>query len=143
MSLSVTISRTPTDLTMPGIGTDVSAGLFVQSVTRPGRTWRRSRVTADWLDGAPQVSAVLDITEVALTVAARAATAADLQALRDDLDDAVSQWSFLLSLTEDGVTRTYSADCADVTWQPYQRGMAAALVATASLTIPVHPIPGA
>jgi hypothetical protein len=95
------------------------------------------------LHGAPQTSAVLDVTQLDLTVAARAASAVDLAALRDDLEAAVFQWSYTTTVTEDGVTVTYSCDAADITWNAYTRGMSDALVSTATLTIPCHPIPGA
>jgi hypothetical protein len=93
------------------------------------------------MHGAPQTSAVLEVTEVALTVGARAASAAALDDYRTEIEDAAFQWAFTLTVVEDGVTTVYSCDCADITWNAYQAGMADGLVSTATLSIPCHPIP--
>ena len=142
MTLQVIISQPDGDLTMDGVG---GAGLWVQSVSRPGRTWRRTRVTSPWMHGAPQKSAVLEVSEVALTVVAQASSASALNVLRKQFEAALFQIGFDLTITEDGVTDVYSADCGDCQWQPYSSGHTRAGVSVANCTIPVHPIstPGA
>lgn len=143
MGASASISTGGSPLVLAADGHSAADGLFVQTITRPTRQWRRTRATSDSLHGAPQTSAVLEVTEVALTVAARAASAAALDAYRMELEDAVFQWAFTLTVVEDGVTTVYSCDCADITWNAYTAGMADGLISTATLTIPCHPIPGA
>lgn len=141
MTLSVVVDRESlslADLTLPG---DAGApGLFVETVGRPGKTWRRTYASPGRLHGSVQTDATLEHSSIPLAIVARAASAAALDVLRDEAEEAFGQFVFNLTITEDGVTRVYECDCADVKWNDYHHGRAAALVSQASLTIPVYPL---
>ena len=75
-----------------------------------------------------------------LTIYAQGVTTAGLRGRQVELEDALGQWNFDLTITEDGQARTYDADCADVTWGELDSGMVRAHMARATVSIPCHPV---
>lgn len=140
--LTLTFSRTSLSLSSLLIGTDPTAGLWLpeDSVTEPGRTVRRAYAPdSAFIPGRYLLSAVEDAATVPVTVYARGATGAELAANRAILDAAASQFNYSLTLTVDGVARTWSADPELPQWGLVDTGMVRARIARAVLVIPVNP----
>jgi hypothetical protein len=143
-TLTLTLGRDSLDLpalVITGAPPAGGAGFRVDTLTRPARVWERERAASQWVHGAVQTRATLEVASFGLTVHAQAASAAALDALRDELDDALSQWTFPLTVNESGVSKVYDCDCADVSWQDYDSGMADAHLSTATVTVPCYPLP--
>lgn len=137
--LSVTVDRTTLALTPLVIGSDPSAGLWIPEggLGRIGTTWRRTRVGSPFTNRSVQTRAVLDDDTIPLSVYAQAASSAALDTLKDEVEAAFYQWAYDLTVTEDGVAKVFSVDCADVKWNDYDSGMTSAFLAQGSLSIPV------
>ena len=134
--LSATISRTPSDLTIDNEVTE--AGFWLDEVSRPAFDYRRTYASSPFTR-AVQTSAVKDGGTLEVVLYAKAATSAALATLRAELEDAVGQFFFTLTVTEDGVATVYDCDCAAVSWNSHDAGMASAHIARAVLTIPCYP----
>ena len=124
------------------IANDPSDGLWLDEdgLSWPEKRWSRTSASSRWTHGSVQTNARLEQTAVSATVYAQGATHAALRAKQAELEAAAFEWSFDLTITEDGQAVTYAADCADVTWSDADSGMAGAHLARAVLTIPVHPV---
>ena len=135
LSLSVTLEAGTLDVdNTPG------PGLWLSSVTRPAKVWRRIRASSPLTHGSTQTHAVLEDAQIDVVLYAEAANAAALEALRVQVEDAFGQFVFTMAVTEDGVVKTYTCDCADITWNAHDEGMATRLLAQATLNIPVFPV---
>lgn len=141
--ISLTISREgDTDLV---IGHDPAEALWIdeQGLGRPGFSFRKEFAPeSSWVAGRQPLSAVLDVSELPVQVYARGASTAALEATMATLEAAVSQWSYTVTLTIDGVAHSYSAECTWPQWGPVDSGEVRAHLARAALSIPVNP-PGA
>lgn len=142
MTLSLTIDRSA--LTLPDlvIGNDPSAGLWLpeDGFTRPGKAWNRTVVRSSFGHGAVQTRATLEQASINATIYAQGATTAALRTKQAELEDALFQWIFSATITEDGQALTYECDCADVGWGEADSGMVRAHLARASVTIPCYPV---
>lgn len=142
MGASLSVDRSSLsqpDLPLPS--TAPASGLWTVSVGRPGRSWRRTYATSPYLHGSVQTEATLDVSSLAVTIGARAASLSDLYAVMTEAEEAFWQFTFPLTVT-DGEPVTWQADCADISWADHSQGLSNAVVVTGTLTIPVYPIPG-
>lgn len=90
--------------------------------------------------GRTLLAAVQDAAELPLTVYAQGASGAALEAAKAELEAAVAQWSYDLTLTVDSVAHTYHAEIVlGVPWGPIDSGMVAAHLARTSFSIPLNP----
>lgn len=113
-------------------------------LTRPGITWRLTAApdSAD-VHGTEYVAAVKEQTSLPLDVIVKAASSAALDTACVALEDALSQFSYPVTVTVDGVAKVWSSSPA--AWS-YSRPTDLAEVqqhfTVMTLTIPVYPIPG-
>jgi hypothetical protein len=120
-------------------GSDLDANLWVETVGRPSKTWRREYATSPYLDGSVITDATLDVSSVSLTIGARAADDTALEALQDDVDEAFSQLVYTATLVVNGRPRVWECDCADIAWADFEPGTADAVMSTATVTVQVQP----
>ena len=141
--LSIAIDRASLTLATLTI-TSTPGGAFwlpEDGMTRPGVTWRRQYAGASpWLHGSTLTAAVKEQSTLPFTVYTQAATTATLRAQMDELENALSQFTFDTTVTIDGVARTWACDPADIGWGDVDSGMVAAHMARAAISIPVYPI---
>lgn len=108
---------------------------------RPDTAWVKSYATARDYHGAVLTDARRDQSSITLTVLVRGATSTQVESRLDALADAVSDFAYDVVVTVDGVSTTWAADPADVVYGGYDSGMVAGYLRSATLTIPVYPIP--
>lgn len=125
----------------PLVFDDPSTGLWVESLTRAGKTWRRSYSSSPFHHGDTLTAATLAQEQMVASVYLSAASSAALQTLREAVEDAFSQFVFDMTVTEDGVTKVYTCDISDVAWDARDEGMVGAHLARATVTIPCYPVP--
>ena len=140
--ISLTIDRSALTLADLVIGTDPTSGLWLpeDGFTRPGKAWRRTVVTAPFTHGGVQTQAALEQASINVTVYAQGATTSALRTKQNELEDALFQWIYSATITEDGQALTYECDCADVGWGEVDSGMVRAHLARATVTIPCYPV---
>lgn len=86
------------------------------------------------------LAAVQGAAELPLTVYAHGTSGADLAATKAELEQALAQWSYDLTLTVDSVAHTYHAEVIlGIPWGPIDSGMVAARMARTSFSIPLNP----
>jgi hypothetical protein len=140
--LSISIDRTALSLAALVIGDTPATGLWVppDGVGRPAKTWRTASASSNFTHGEVPTRAVLEQSAQLLTVHAEAASTSALHALQDELEAAVFQFVYDVTVTEDGQARTWTCYPADVAWSDITPGMVAARLSTATLTIPCYPV---
>ena len=139
--ISVVISRDGTDLTIDD--TPMSDFWIPEDgLGRPSKEWRRKYADEGLYHGALMTQATLEQTDLPLRVYCKAASTSALVALQDELEDAVSQFTYTATVTVDGVARIWNCDPADISWGLVASDMTRAYIALASLVIPVYPIAG-
>jgi len=137
-ALSLTISRDGADLVITNnpTGTD----FWVDTVVSPQFSIRATYAPASaYVAGNKLLAAVLDASVLPLVVYAQAASSSALATLQAELEAAVSQFSYTVTLTVDGVARSWQADPTWPNWGDVDSGMVAAKIARASFAIPVNP----
>lgn len=122
-----------------------ASGLWIpeNGLGRPGTRWRRKYVESDNLHGSLLLQATREHSSIPATLYVQADTTAALHALMDDVEEALGQFFYPVTLTVDGVSDTYNADPADVDWGTIDSGMVKAYMASTQVTIPVYPIASA
>lgn len=140
--ISLSIDRTALSLAALVIADDPSTGLWIaeDGFGRPGRLWRRTSVSSPFIHGSVQTRATLEQASIPVTIYAQGATTAALRTKMAELDDALSQWIYDVTITEDGQATTFECDCADVSWNEFDSGMTRAHLARATVTIPCYPV---
>lgn len=110
-------------------------------LTWPAFTARRTYAPdSAYAAGRVLLAAVQDASELPLTVYAHADTTVALNTAKAELEAAVAQWSYDLTLTVDSVAHTYHAEIVlGVPWGPLDSGMVAAHMARTSFSIPLNP----
>lgn len=132
---ALVISSTPTDtyvLTGAGLG-------------RPGISWRYTYAPANpYIHGSALLGAVKDQSSLPLEVLVQSNTAANLDAAIKTLTDALDQFSYDVTVTVDGVAKTWSCDPGSYASTDGQVNDARQVqfVEVLAITIPVYPIPG-
>lgn len=142
--ISLTITRASLSLPDLVIGDDPGGSLWIAGAGEPGFGFRYNYAPdSDHVPGSALLSAVLEMSSLPVTIYARAASSAALATLRNEVAAAVSQFSYTVTLTVDGIASSFSADPVWPHWQwAEDSGMVAAHMASTSLSIPVNP-PGA
>lgn len=144
--LSVTIDRT-------SLGTsaltllDFPSGTSSIWIPKDGIEWprfgRRKEYAPNvrYLSGRTLLARVSDIGTLPLTVHAEAASSAALDALKAQLQAAVDQWMYDLTLTVDGVAATYTAECVDddIAWGDINSQQVGAHLALGTFAVPLYP----
>lgn len=140
--ISLTIDRTALSLPALVIGNNPADGLWLpeEGVGRAAKVWRRRTVSSPFIHGTVQTGAVLEQASLPYTIYAGGASTAALRAKQDELEAALFQWIFDLTVTEDGAATTFECDCADVSWNEFDSGMTRAHMARATVTIPCYPV---
>ena len=146
-TLSVTISREGLDLPdlVIGDGSEVTpeAPFWVPAdgISTPDLTWRYSYAPdSPWLSGKKLLSAVLEASSIPMSVmVGPVASQADLEAAKDELTEAVSQFVYTTTITVDGVPAAWSCDPAYPQWGTLTHAYAEQRLARAALVIPVNP----
>lgn len=139
--LSVSVDRTDLGLAAL-VFDDPASGLWVpeDGLVWPEKRWTRTSVSGPFVHGSVQTRATLEQATMQLTVYVSAATSAALRTLQAEVEAAFFQWVFDVTITEDGQATTCTADCADVSWGPFDSGMTRAHLARATVTAPVYPV---
>lgn len=139
--LSVSVDRTDLGLAALVFAAP-STGLWVpeDGLVWPEKRWTRSAASSPFTHGSVQTRATLEQATMQLTVYLSAASAAALRTLKAEVEAAFFQWVYDVTVTEDGEAVTYTADCGDVSWGPFDSGMTRAHLARATVTAPVYPI---
>ena len=119
-----------------------SAGyeLDMDGVNDGGRTWRRITTTSPFVDGVHEVSKVLDVNSVKVTLRLVSTTWVGVETLRQALLAAVEPSVWLLEIVVDGVSYTHRAYGADSV-AGLLTSEVGAMYRTISLSIPVQPTP--
>lgn len=141
-TLGVTVSRTA--LALPVLSLTTSPyWIDEDGLESPEMTWRRTYAgDSPYTHGSELVAAVKEQTSLPLGVLILADSALELQTALDDLDEAVSQFTYTTTVTVDGIARSWSCDPASWRRGRIDSGEQAAFLARVALTIPVYPIPG-
>ena len=142
MTTSVSFDRTALSLSpLVVAGYSSTATYFLPSdgITWPAFTMRRTYAPDGDIAGKQLLSAVPDEGSVQLAIYVQSDTTADLRTAMDALDAAATQWAYDLTVTVDGVARTYQADPEYPQWGQVDAGMVRAFMSHATITIPVNP----
>jgi len=112
---------------------------------RPGITWRTTYAPDSInVHGSEAIAAVKEQTSIPAEVIVLGTDWTAVETAIDALDAALSQWSYTVTQTAGGVTRTWSAGPAS--WSSSSNAVESYNVDQAfdvlTLTIPVYPIPG-
>jgi hypothetical protein len=94
---------------------------------------------SDYLPGKQLLGAVLDQATLPVVVHVRAVSTAALLAAQAVLEAAVSQWSYLVTVTLDGAARSWDADPSWPDWGEIDPGLSEQHMSRASIVIPVNP----
>ena len=106
---------------------------------RPARALRKTYAPdSAYASGRQLLAAVEDAAEVPLTIYAQASSAALLEAAVNELEEALGQWSYDLTVAVDGQARTYHAEIVRPAWFQ-DSGMVKAHMARATVSVPVNP----
>lgn len=143
---SVALDRSSLSLSDLVIDDDTTATyvLLKDGLGRPGITWRLGAMpdSAD-VHGTEYVSAVKEQTSLPLRVMVQAASSAALDVAVTALEDALSQFTYPVTVDVDGVARVWSgAPAAWSTESGVQHAYVAGFFDVLLVTIPVYPVPG-
>lgn len=143
LSLSITRLSVPVPTTPLVIGNDPSGSLWLETIGRPAFTFRKGYAPESrHTPGRVLLSAVMDQADIPCHVYARAASTAALEVIQAEVEEAVAQFLYDVTLTVDGAAKTFQAECTTPLWTEIDPGEVGAHLAHASLVIPVNP-PGA
>jgi hypothetical protein len=143
MTTSLTFDRTSLSLSPLIVGLFTpSATYFLpeDGITWPAFTMRRTYAPDGDVPGKQKLAAVPDQGPCQVAVYVQSDTTANLHAAMDALDAAATQWSYDLTITDNGVARTYQADPEFPQWGQLETAMSLGVLARATITIPVNPV---
>jgi len=114
-----------------------------EGLGQPSIRWRRGYASSPWTDGATAVSAVKDQAVLDMRVLVEGTSAANLRTRIDALTDAVSQFTYTVTVTINSQAEVWTADPGDwsldsESWQPSLVGEHKQIV---NVSIPVYPVP--
>jgi hypothetical protein len=136
--LSLTFSRTGTDLEITNDPNGTS--FWIDSTIYPQFTPRTTYAPdSAYVAGSKLLAATLAAASIPVVIYAQAATTAALATLKAELEAAVSQFAYTLTLVVDGTSYSWPADFSWPIWGDVDSGMVGAHIARAALTIPVNP----
>ena len=142
---TVSIDRTSLSLGALSIGTDRTGTycLTINGLGDPEMVWRFGTMpNSDAIHGREVTSAALEQSSLALEVAVQGTTSSDLRTKRVALTTALSQFTYTVTVTVDGVAQTWACDPANwsVSGGTVPHAHQDQFVQVMTLTIPVHPI---
>ena len=141
MILSVTLSRESLSLADLVITNDPTADitLLEEGFARPGFTMRRTYAPdSAWVGGRQLLAAVVDASTLPLVFNINGSSAANAEALIDEVEAAVTQFAYDVTLSIDGQAHTWLADPELPSWTA-DSGMVRAHMVRGSVVIPVNP----
>lgn len=139
--LELSVDRTDLSLAALVFSTpDTGRWIPEDGLTYPAKRWRKQYATSNHLHGDVLVRATLEHASIGATLYVKAADAAALKTAKAEVEDALGQFFYNVTVTEDGQATTYSADPADVSWGDADSGMSGAHLARCSVLIPVYPV---
>lgn len=143
MTTSVSFDRSSLSLSPLVVGLySLSATYFLagDGVFRADFAMRRGYAPdSSYIPGKRLLTAVADAGTLPVVIYVQSDSTTDLQAAMDVLTTAATQWSYDVTLTIDGVAKTYQADPEFPQWGQVDNGMMRAFMARASIQIPVNP----
>lgn len=142
MTTSVSFDRTALSLSPLVVGLYSDSATYwlpADGLFRADFTMRRTYAPDGDVPGKLKLAAVPDAGTLPLTVYVQAANSVDLETAMDDLTAATTQWAYDVTVTIDGVSRTYQADPEYPVWGQAESAMVLQFLARASITIPVNP----
>lgn len=113
-SIAVAASVTRTTLGLAPLQLDVDGVTHIVSITEGGVTWRRTVAEGKYQRGRALLSAVRDTTTDVLVIRVYGPTGTDLENRVRSLITAFSQFTYTVTLTLNGVTRTIDCEPADI-----------------------------
>jgi hypothetical protein len=142
-TVSVSIDRSSLSLAAL-VATDDGATYQIQQdgISRPAITWRKLAApdSAD-VHGTEYIAAVKEQTSIPLNVIVKSASTSALQMAIDDIEAAISQFSYSVTVTVDGAAKTWAASPAAWSFStPITPGQVAQFFTLMTITIPVYPI---
>lgn len=142
--ISVSLDRTSLSLAPLVITTHPDDGALYlpeDAVVWPSFETRRTHAPDSAYEaGRTLLAAVQGAAELALNVYVHASTGAAVEAAKAELEQALAQWSYDLTLTVDSVAHVYHAEIVlGVPWGPVDSGMVTAHMARTSFSIPLNP----
>jgi hypothetical protein len=142
-TITVSIDRTSLSLSALAATNDGATYQIAQDgLGDPGITWRKSTMPdSDDIHGSEYVAAAKEQTSIPLEVIVKAASSSALKTARDALFAALSQFTYTVTVTVDGVSDVWTAGPAD--WArstAVQPGQVAQFFTVLTITIPVYPI---
>lgn len=146
-TVSVSIDRTSLELdplVIGGTGSDTFT-LTESGLGRPGVTPRATTAgDSPWVHGSVTVAAVREQSALPLEVLVQADSDALLEAAIAELDAALWQFAYTVTVTVGGVGQVWAADPAawSTAGDARRWAYAARFIEVLTVTIPVHPIPG-
>lgn len=108
------------------------------SVVAGDRQWRRRTVEGPYMHGRALLGAVLEVGSLSIVVRCKGATYVAAMNRYNALLSAVTSMTYLVTVTVEGHTTTYSCEPADVS-APLEKFRAMAGMHEVTLTIPVEP----
>lgn len=113
-SIAVAASITRTSLGVAPLQLDVDGVSHVVSIAEGGVTWRRTVAEGKYQRGRALLQAVRDTTTDTVVLRVYGATGTELENRVRAVIDAFSQFTYAVTFTIDGVTRTISCEPADI-----------------------------
>lgn len=94
-----------------------------------------------YLSGRTLLARVSDVGTLPLSIYAKGTSAGDLAALKAELQAAVDQWTYDITLTVAGAAATYTAECVDddIAWGEIDSGMVRARIIRGTFAVPLYP----
>lgn len=138
--ISVTIAREGTDLVI-----DSNPYLGDFHIPEEGFEWPRFGMRREyappsvWVAGELLLSVVSGPADWQFEVYAHGDTSGDLSDAMDELEAALTQFAFDVTIDVNGVTRTYAADPEFPDWGEVDTGMARAHMAKATIRLQLNP----
>jgi type II secretory pathway component PulM len=126
-----------------GLLTLGDAPYVIESITTPGRQWRRATVEGRYQHGRALLGAVLEAATLVIDVRVQAANWVAEQSALGTLINAVSRRSYLVDVEIDGHVDEWTCEMADVALaeSSLEKHLAMSGMQTYRLTIPAYPLP--
>lgn len=138
--LTVTFTRAGLGLGPLVVDSNPTASLYLPEDGVGAVGWDLRRTYAPdspWVPGKMLLAAVREASTLPLTIYARGASAAEVDAARKVLEDAAAQWSYTVEVNLLG--ETFRAEPAIPQWAAMDSGMVAEGLDRCQLVIPVNP----
>lgn len=118
-----------------------TGGFWVSPVEESAIKWRRNTVVSPFVDGSSLIAAAKDVDALAFSVRCEGTTWTIVEGLRADLEGWLEEWSYLIEVYADGVSRTYTAEPAAITPEPLTAPIVHNKARQFAVSVPVQPNP--